>query len=242
MNRTRSQTARAGQSTGKKRDSGKKSTRPKKKPKKPQRQSQQSRKSSANPNASQADSDDSGDDSDNGPKSDSHIEITPPPIIPDYRDCKFLLQFTIYLDKDRVGGLGQVFSLEELSYDSAIEQAQTAVHNTLTDTDIEIHLVSSIASMKSYRTQPITNDVRKAEHWSRVEDLVKDAYAEGKTELRVDWDVKYRRGGRKGTHAGSLQSETNVLPSSQQTPASQISNVSAPSSSGRKVSLCCCCF
>ena len=129
-----------------------------------------------------------------------------------------------------------------MSYDSAMELSEAAVRDTLTDTDIEIHLVSSVASMKSYRTQPITNDVRKAEHWSRVEDLVKDAYAEGKTELRVDWDVKYRRGGRKGTHAGSLHSETIVPPSSQQTPASQISNVAPSGSSGRRVSLCCCCF
>ena len=101
------------------------------------------------------------DDSDNDPKSDSPMELTPPPVIPDYRNCKFLLQFTIYLDKDRVGGFGKMFSLEELSYSS---QSEEAVQNTLTDTDIEIHLVSSIASMKAYRTQPITNDVAKAEH------------------------------------------------------------------------------
>ena len=234
MTGTRSQTAQASQSTGKKRGNGKKPTRPKKKQKnQPRKQSR--KQSSPNPDASDSD------DSDNGPKSDSPIELTPPPIIPDYRNCKFLVQFTTYLDKDRVGGLGELFSLEEMSYDSAMELSETVVRDTLTDTDIEIHLVSSVASMKSYRTQPIINDVRKAEHWSRVEDLVKDAYAEGKTGLRVDWDVKYRRGGRKGTHAGSLQSETNVPPSSQQTPASQISNV-APSSSGRRVSLCCCCF
>ena len=231
---TRAQTARGSQATGKKRGKGEKTTRPKKKPKnKPRKQSREL--SSPNPDASDSD------DSDNGPKSDSPIELTPPPIIPDYRNCKFPLQFTIYLDKDCVGGLGQMFSLEEVNYTSAIEQSEEEVHNALTDTDIEIHLVSSIASMKAYRTQPITNDVAKAEHWRRVKDLIKEAYVEGKTGLRVDWDLKYRRGGRKGTHAGSLESATNVPPSSQQTPASQISNV-APSSSGRRVSLCCYCF
>jgi len=78
------------------------------------------------------------DDNDNDPKSDSSMELTLPSIIPDYRNCKFLLQFTIYLDKDRIGGLGQMFSLEEVNYTSALEQSEEAVHNALTDTDIGI--------------------------------------------------------------------------------------------------------
>ena len=113
MTGTRSQTAQASQSTGKKRGNGKKPTRPKKKQKnQPRKQSR--KQSSPNPDASDSD------DSDNGPKSDSPIELTPPPIIPDYRNCKFLPQFTTYLDKDRVGGLGETFNLEEMSYDSAM--------------------------------------------------------------------------------------------------------------------------
>jgi len=229
--------ARDRQPSWKKRVNDENATASKKKQKKKRRKQSSRRKPSSSPDSS--DSDDSNDSLAN----DSY-DLTPPPILPDFRNFKFTVQFTVYLDKDRVGGFGRLFALEEVSFEKMIEQAQLWVHHALTDTDIEIHWLSSIASMKAYRCQPVTNDVRKAEQWDVVEDLIKEAYAEGKTGFRVDWDLKYKKGGPKGTHAtsqtpaasGAAASQGSEMPdttTSSQAPASS----QTPAGSGRRVSI-----
>jgi hypothetical protein len=77
----------------------------------------------------------------------------------DPADCEFLVQHTTYLDNNRFGCTAETFKLGHLTFPQYWQSSIDLVTEAA-GAEVEISLVSSIATITSSRQKPLTPDVK----------------------------------------------------------------------------------
>ena len=96
-----------------------------------------------------------------------NVLLPPPPsqLGLDPRNCRFTFQYTTFLGNIRIGGYSKLFKFGCLPGPEVLEQSMDWVKDALSDPDVDIHLVSSIATITATRSKPTITDVKNRMHW-----------------------------------------------------------------------------